>query len=47
MSTIKSFIACCVLAGALTASLTPASAFYNSEGDIIWVIYYPDGTIVI
>jgi hypothetical protein len=47
MSYIKSFIACCLVAGALTASMTPTSAFYNQNGDIIWIIYYPDGVIVI
>lgn len=47
MSTIKSFLACCFLAGALTASFTPASAFYDQNGDIVWIIYYPDGTVVI
>lgn len=47
MKYAKSFLSVMAVMASLSAVMTPAHAIYNSYGDLIMVIYYPDGSVVL
>ncbi len=47
MSLIRSLVAVAAIASASFAVTAPASAYYDENGNIIYVVYMPDGSILV